>query len=64
MMNISASAPAAGAMWQLTIPANTRSTAHEFFAAHDQNQVIDDSAARKSALVRRECDRLRRLCPA
>jgi hypothetical protein len=36
----------------------------EFFAAHDQNQVIDESAARKSALVRRECDRLRRLCSA
>lgn len=35
----------------------------QFFALHDQDQVIDDSAARKSVLVRHECNRLRALCP-
>jgi hypothetical protein len=34
----------------------------QFFALHDQNQVIDDSAARKAELVHGECDRLRALC--
>lgn len=34
-----------------------------FFADHDQNQVIEDSAARKASCVRREVDRLRALCP-
>jgi hypothetical protein len=33
-----------------------------FFATHDQNQIVDDSAARKAAQVRQECDRLRALC--
>ena len=63
MMKISANGLAAGAMWQLRIPANTAKYSDEFFAAHDQNQIIDNSAAQKSALVRRECDRLRELYP-
>jgi len=33
-----------------------------FFEIHDQNQMIDDSAARKAALVREERARLRGLC--
>jgi hypothetical protein len=43
-------------------PSKREKYSDQFFTLHDQNQVIDDSAARRAALVRGECDRLRRLC--
>ena len=39
-------------------PAKYEST-DAFFVARDQNQVVDDSAARRAAQVSQECDRLR-----